>query len=126
MLRITNVRRRLNDQELNTARLASQGLSNKEMATTLGLTERTVKGYVLMACRIMGFRSRFQLAVWYLQYKDALQTKRLLDLAAQVGCRAVWFAGHEGGAWHCNCDDVRHSVSRESALITFESLEDNQ
>ena len=54
----------LTRRERETAALVAQGKSNRVIARTLGIGERTVEGYVAAALSKLGFTSRSQLAVW--------------------------------------------------------------
>ena len=54
----------LTRRERDTAALIAQGKSNRAIARTLGIGERTVEGYVASALSKLGFNSRAQLAVW--------------------------------------------------------------
>jgi DNA-binding NarL/FixJ family response regulator len=48
--------------QLRVARLAADGLGNREIAEALFLTEKTVEGHLGQAYRKLGIRSRTQLA----------------------------------------------------------------
>jgi DNA-binding NarL/FixJ family response regulator len=52
----------LTPRELQVVELVARGLSNKEIATQLGLSESTVRVHVASAGRRLGTRSRFELA----------------------------------------------------------------
>ena len=54
----------LTRREREAAALIAHGKSNKAIARTLGIGERTVEGYVAAALSKLGFKSRSQLAVW--------------------------------------------------------------
>ena len=54
----------LTRRERDTAALVAHGRSNRIIAQTLGIGERTVEGYVAAALSKLGFASRSQLAVW--------------------------------------------------------------
>jgi len=54
----------LTRRERDTAALVAQGKSNRAIARTLGIGERTVEGYVAAAFSKLGFTSRAQIAVW--------------------------------------------------------------
>ena len=54
----------LTRRERDTAALVAQGKSNRVIARSLGISERTVEGYVAGALSKLGFASRSQLAVW--------------------------------------------------------------
>jgi DNA-binding CsgD family transcriptional regulator/tetratricopeptide (TPR) repeat protein len=54
----------LTRRERDTAALVAQGKSNRAIALSLGIGERTVEGYVAAALSKLGFASRSQIAVW--------------------------------------------------------------
>lgn len=54
----------LTRRERDTAALVAQGKSNRLIARSLGISERTVEGYVAAALSKLGFASRSQIAVW--------------------------------------------------------------
>ena len=53
----------LSDRERAVAEAVATGLSNKEVARRLGITERTVKAHLSAVFRKLGLRDRMQLAV---------------------------------------------------------------
>ena len=69
----------LTRRERDTAALVAQGKSNRAIARSLGIGERTVEGYVAAALAKLGFTSRSQIAVW----------------ATEQG-----LAAPESGSWH--------------------------
>jgi DNA-binding CsgD family transcriptional regulator/tetratricopeptide (TPR) repeat protein len=54
----------LTRRERDVAELVAQGKANKAIARDLGISERTVEGYVASALAKLGFASRTQLAGW--------------------------------------------------------------
>jgi DNA-binding NarL/FixJ family response regulator len=54
----------LTSRERDAARLVAQGKSNRAIARSLGIGERTVEGYVASALAKLGFSTRAQLAAW--------------------------------------------------------------
>ena len=54
----------LSPRELEIARLVASGLSNKEIATKLVLSERTAENHVQNILNKLGFRSRAEVAAW--------------------------------------------------------------
>jgi DNA-binding CsgD family transcriptional regulator/DNA-binding beta-propeller fold protein YncE len=55
---------RLSKRELEVARLVTQGLTNKEIAGTLFISQRTAEGHVAQICNKLGFSTRAQIAAW--------------------------------------------------------------
>ena len=54
----------LTRRERDVVQLVAQGKANKVIAYELGISERTVEGYVASALAKLGFDSRTQLATW--------------------------------------------------------------
>ena len=54
----------LSSREMEVAVLVAEGLSNREIATRLHLSERTAESHVKNICDKLGFNSRSQVAVW--------------------------------------------------------------
>ena len=54
----------LTRRESEVAELVAQGLTNRELAEHLVLSERTVQGHVENILRKLGFTSRTQIAAW--------------------------------------------------------------
>ena len=57
----------LTRRERDVAELVAQGKANKSIAHDLGISERTVEGYVASALAKLGFGSRAQLAAWVVE-----------------------------------------------------------
>jgi DNA-binding NarL/FixJ family response regulator len=57
----------LTRRQLEVARLVAQAKSNKEIASRLRLSERTVEGHVEQICNKLGFNSRIQIGIWMSQ-----------------------------------------------------------
>jgi pimeloyl-ACP methyl ester carboxylesterase/DNA-binding CsgD family transcriptional regulator len=55
----------LTARQLQVARLVAQGLTNREIAAELTITERSAESHVERIRDRLGFRSRSQLAAWY-------------------------------------------------------------
>jgi pimeloyl-ACP methyl ester carboxylesterase len=62
--------RTLTARQGEVAALVSQGCSNREIATRLGIDERTAEGHVERIRLRLGFRSRAQIAAWYAARRD--------------------------------------------------------
>ena len=54
----------LGKRQLEVARLVAEGLSNKQIAARLFLSERTVDSHVRTTLNKLGFNSRVQIAGW--------------------------------------------------------------
>jgi non-specific serine/threonine protein kinase len=54
----------LTPRELAVAELVGRGLSNRDIGTDLGISERTAQGHVQNILRKLGFTSRTQVAAW--------------------------------------------------------------
>lgn len=61
---------KLTKREQQVAELVRQGLSNKEIATRLVISQRTVEGHVERSLVKLGFASRTQLAAWVTEQKE--------------------------------------------------------
>jgi DNA-binding CsgD family transcriptional regulator len=55
----------LTRRQLEVADLVSQGLSNRQIAQRLVITERSAESHVERIRGRLGFRSRAQVAAWY-------------------------------------------------------------
>lgn len=58
----------LTPREQEVAALVAQGLSNREIAAQLGISERTVDSHVIHILNRLGFRSRAQVAAWVTEH----------------------------------------------------------
>jgi DNA-binding NarL/FixJ family response regulator len=47
--------------------LVAEGLTNKEIATRLFISQRTAEGHVDQICNKLGFNSRVQIAAWLIR-----------------------------------------------------------
>ena len=56
---------RLTPRQLQVAKLVSEGMPNREIAQALGITERSAEGHVERIRLKLGFRSRSQIAAWF-------------------------------------------------------------
>jgi pimeloyl-ACP methyl ester carboxylesterase len=62
----------LTARQREVAELVSQGCTNREIATRLGIDERSAEGHVERIRLRLGFRSRAQIAAWYSAQRDQL------------------------------------------------------
>lgn len=60
----------INERELEIIHLIAEGLSNKEIAAQLFLSEGTVRNYLSSILDKLNLRDRTQVAVFYYQHKD--------------------------------------------------------
>jgi DNA-binding NarL/FixJ family response regulator len=63
----------LSKRELEVAQLVSQGLSNRNIAERLHLSERTAESHVKNICDKLGFNSRAQVAAWVAARKSSTE-----------------------------------------------------
>jgi DNA-binding NarL/FixJ family response regulator len=63
----------LTAREREVARFVSEGLSNREIAERLVISERTAEGHVQHIMDKLGFRSRAQIAAWHAVEAGALR-----------------------------------------------------
>lgn len=68
MLRDALLQKGLSNREAEVAELVSKGLSNKEVANQLFVTEKTVKFHLTNIYKKMNVKSRAQLIVWCLPH----------------------------------------------------------
>ena len=64
MLRDILIEKKLSNREAEVAELVSKGLSNREVANKLFVTEKTVKFHLTNIYKKMNVKSRAQLIVW--------------------------------------------------------------
>lgn len=70
MLRDILTQKGLSHREAEVAELVSRGLSNKEVANQLFVTEKTVKFHLTNIYKKMAVKSRAQLIVWCVPHLD--------------------------------------------------------
>lgn len=75
MLRDVLIQKGLSNREAEVAELVSQGLSNKEVANQLFVTEKTVKFHLTNIYKKMSVKSRAQLIVWCLPHLSFTESK---------------------------------------------------
>ena len=60
----------LTKRERQVADLVARGLSNKQIATKLVISQRTAQGHVENILTKLGFTSRTQIAAWVVEYSQ--------------------------------------------------------
>ena len=73
MLRDVLIQKGLSNREAEVAELVTQGLSNKEVANQLFVTEKTVKFHLTNIYKKMSVKSRAQLIVWCLPHMSFVE-----------------------------------------------------
>ena len=88
MLKDVLFQKGLSNRETEVAELVSKGLSNKEVANQLFVTEKTVKFHLTNIYKKMNVRSRAQLIVWCLPHlgfvESEVQAPAAVEAAPQV------------------------------------------
>ena len=83
----------LTRRELEVADLVRDGLTNREIAGRLFLSERTVEGHVAQICSKLGLRSRLQIATWVVEQETREAPKPVqleaLPAAPRPGRRSI-------------------------------------
>ena len=70
MRRYVSMHTLLGKREAEVARLVADGLSNKQIAAHLLLSERTVESHIRGILNKLGCRSRAQIAAWVVSLKQ--------------------------------------------------------
>jgi DNA-binding CsgD family transcriptional regulator len=60
----------LTARQREVAALVSQGCTNREIATRLGIDERSAEGHLERIRTRLGFRTRSQVAAWFIAHRD--------------------------------------------------------
>ena len=92
MLRDVLIQNGLSNREAEVAELVTKGLSNKEVANQLFVTEKTVKFHLTNIYKKMNVKSRAQLIVWCLPHigfieKDDRQAENTVQAQSQMGAQ---------------------------------------
>ena len=74
----------LSNRESEVAELVSKGLSNKEVASQLFVTEKTVKFHLTNIYKKMGVKSRAQLIVWCLPHLEFVSSEAIVAAPAPI------------------------------------------
>src|ERR1700757_4864506 len=82
MLRDILIQKGLSHREAEVAELVSKGLSNKEVANQLFVTEKTVKFHLTNIYKKMNVKSRAQLIVWCLPHLGFVESEARVEAQA--------------------------------------------
>jgi len=96
MLKDILTQRGLSHREAEVAELVSKGLSNKEVASQLFVTEKTVKFHLTNIYKKMSVKSRAQLIVWCVPHVDFVNngaTANTTQAAPATGIPAMSASG---------------------------------
>ena len=74
------VENRMTKREADVVRLAVEGLSNREIAGELGLTEHTVKNYLFRVFDKLGVSNRVELVLSCLRQEEAAREEAIVEL----------------------------------------------
>lgn len=91
MLRDVLIQKGLSNREAEVAELVTRGLSNKEVANQLFVTEKTVKFHLTNIYKKMNVKSRAQLIVWCLPHFGFVEKEE--RQAAQEASNSVGIVG---------------------------------
>ena len=82
MLRDVLIQKGLSNRESEVAELVTKGMSNKEVANQLFVTEKTVKFHLTNIYKKMNVKSRAQLIVWCLPHIGFVEKEEIAAPAA--------------------------------------------
>lgn len=89
MLRDVLIQKGLSNRESEVAELVTKGMSNKEVANQLFVTEKTVKFHLTNIYKKMNVKSRAQLIVWCLPHIGFVEKEeRAAEATVQAGAAA--------------------------------------
>ncbi len=88
MLRDVLIQKGLSNRESEVGELVSKGLSNKEVANQLFVTEKTVKFHLTNIYKKMNVKSRAQLIVWCLPHIGFVESESRIEATQSVGATA--------------------------------------
>jgi DNA-binding CsgD family transcriptional regulator len=75
MLREALQEKGLSNREIEVSEIVAQGKSNKEVANTLFVTEKTIKFHLTNIYKKLQVKSRAQLIVWAIPHQAFAETK---------------------------------------------------
>lgn len=64
-------------REREVVALVADGVRNREIGETLGISEETVKRHIFNAMNKRGMETRVQLAVWWVQHSTAVELEEV-------------------------------------------------
>src|SRR5271166_5389862 len=85
MLRDVLIQKGLSNRESEVAELVTKGMSNKEVANQLFVTEKTVKFHLTHIYKKMNVKSRAQLIVWCLPHIGFVEKEERAEAGIQAG-----------------------------------------
>ena len=88
MLRDVLIQKGMSNREAEVAELVSKGLSNKEVANQLFVTEKTVKFHLTNIYKKMNVKSRAQLIVWCLPHVGFVENEPRTETPAIEAAQA--------------------------------------
>ncbi len=103
MLREVLIQKGLSNREAEVAELVTQGLSNKEVAGKLFVTEKTVKFHLTNIYKKMNVKSRAQLIVWclphlgFIEREERQAATELLNMKPNTNASNTIPVGNNGG-----------------------------
>src|SRR5271156_5969374 len=89
MLRDVLIQKGLSNRESEVAELVTKGMSNKEVANQLFVTEKTVKFHLTNIYKKMNVKSRAQLIVWCLPHLGFVESEARLEAATNAAPAAT-------------------------------------
>src|SRR5476651_2489131 len=92
MLRDALIQKGLSNRESEVAELVSKGMSNKEVANQLFVTEKTVKFHLTNIYKKMNVKSRAQLIVWCLPHLGFVESEARIEAASPAPTQATMAA----------------------------------
>ncbi|MEQ1664519.1 MAG: helix-turn-helix transcriptional regulator [Bdellovibrionales bacterium] len=87
MLRDVLIQKGLSNRESEVAELVTKGMSNKEVANQLFVTEKTVKFHLTNIYKKMNVKSRAQLIVWCLPHMGFVEREEIAAPAAAISAQ---------------------------------------
>jgi DNA-binding CsgD family transcriptional regulator len=87
---------RLTRRQLEVARLIAQGLTNRQIAARLGISDRTAEGHLDQIRDKLGCRSRVEIALWLMGQERQARSLLELELSGKAPARPVVPMGGRG------------------------------